>query len=180
MQVIRGTAWDSARSPFVSAEVRWNSDGVIEEIQPTVPVGWMEMVVPGFIDEHIHGAGGVDWMDASPDALTTISGELVKDGLASDVLTTMSSSPESLRRTLTAAGELSSDLGAEMLGVHLEGPFLSRQYGGAQPKHRLRGVNREEIETLLDVSHGNVRISTLASELSGALELASWLARFWR
>lgn len=64
-----------------------------------------------------------------------------------------------------------------MLGVHLEGPFLSPQYCGAQPKHRLRGVNRQELETLLEVSHGKIRIITLAPELPGALELMSWLTK---
>ncbi len=170
---ISGHVWNTERQEFVSAEVRWNTSGLIESIRPT-PTDAPWFIVPGFIDEHVHGGGGADAMDGSVDSLNIISGELTRYGVSAYVLTTMSASQESLLESVAAAAKYSIREGAELLGLHLEGPYLSPQYSGAQPKNRLRPIDNDEISQLIDASGGTIRIMTMAPELPGALKCISW------
>ena len=92
------------------------------------------IVVPGFIDLHIHGAGGSDTMDGNSQALKTIGQTLVKEGTVGFLATTMTQSEENIERALTAVKEFKDTDGARVLGVHLEGPFISPDFAGAPPK----------------------------------------------
>ena len=94
------------------------------------------VVLPGFIDEHIHGAGGADAMDGSVEALQTVSEYLAREGTTGFLATTMTQSPENITKALSAVKEIRTNgeyKGAEVLGVHLEGPFISPKHVGAQP-----------------------------------------------
>ena len=94
------------------------------------------VVLPGFIDEHIHGAGGADAMDGTVDALQTISEFVAREGTTGFLATTMTQSPENITSALKAVKKIREKgeyKGAEILGVHLEGPFISPKHVGAQP-----------------------------------------------
>ena len=94
------------------------------------------VVLPAFIDEHIHGAGGADAMDGTHASIGTIAKTLAAEGTGAFLATTMTQSPENITRALQAAGEYYSHPsagGARLLGVHLEGPFISARHKGAQP-----------------------------------------------
>ena len=105
------------------------------------------VVVPGFIDEHIHGAAGADAMDGSVEALSKIANAIASEGTTAFLATTMTQSPENITKALKAVDtyvKLNKDTGAEILGVHLEGPFISPKHVGAQP---LEYVAKPEVAT---------------------------------
>jgi N-acetylglucosamine-6-phosphate deacetylase len=86
------------------------------------------VVVPGFIDEHIHGAAGFDVMDASAASLTGLTKALPQEGVTAFLATTMSCSDEAIINAIKAvvAFQKSPTPGAMIAGLHLEGPFLSK------------------------------------------------------
>lgn len=160
-------------------------DGLITEIcasRPdhgadwTVDVGG-DWLIPGLVDLHVHGAGGFDTMDGTSDSLTAMSQALLLQGTAAFLPTTMSSSPDYLEHVLQsiAAVQKSQKIGAEILGIHMEGPFLSPAYKGAQAVESIYpfadGHEADVFAALVENYPGLVRILTLAVERPGAAEL---------
>ena len=88
---------------------------------------------PAFIDIHIHGADGADVMDSSEEALRKISSYLVREGTANFLATTLTSSKETLINVLKVVANLQDkDIeGANIFGVHMEGPYFAIEYKGA-------------------------------------------------
>ena len=137
-------------------------------------------LVPGFVDVHIHGAGGHDIMEASAEALQAVSRTIARHGTTSFLPTTVTASTEQTCRALQGnSAEMSrwaqsrhKDVaGAEPLGFHLEGPFISAARRGVHPPDHLAAPSMATFEKFLDSATGYVRILTLAPELPGALEL---------
>lgn len=138
------------------------------------------IVVPGFIDMHIHGAAGHDLMEGTPEAISTIATYLARHGTTSYLATTVTAS---LERTLHAArglGEIirashsthgGSDkiAGAHPLGIHFEGPFLNVKKRGAHPASQIQKPSMETLARFLDAAGTAARVLTLAPELDGAL-----------
>ena len=119
-------------------------------------------VSPGFIDIHIHGSGGRDTMDGEISDLEIISETIAKSGVTGFLPTTMTMSKEKIYKALDAVriaiGEKMT--GAKILGVHMEGPFISRKYKGAQNVDYLDKPNFQLIDDYLDI----IKIITLAPE----------------
>ena len=106
------------------------------------------VVLPGFIDQHVHGAGGADTMDATPEALACISQTLAKEGTVAFLATTMTQSPEAITRALeNVRDSFAKCTGASPIGVHLEGPFISPRYIGAQPPEYVAVADTEVFDT---------------------------------
>ena len=137
------------------------------------------IVVPGFIDSHIHGAGGADAMDATPLSLTTLSQTLLSEGTTSFLATTMTAEKEKLTKALKNVNEFmkKESEGARLLGVHLEGPFINEKYAGAQPHHLITKPNIELFDELNSCSGNNIKIVTLAPEVEGAEKLIAHLTK---
>lgn len=140
-----------------------------DESVVTEPYAYSEgqTVFPGFIDEHIHGANGADAMDGSTEAISAVAIAVASEGTTGFLATTMTQSPENVTKALRAVKEYVSDLpetGAEPLGVHLEGPFISLKHVGAQPKEYVVSPDVETFEKYNEASGNNVRIVTLAPE----------------
>lgn len=133
--------------------------------------------VPGFVDMHIHGALGADTLDATPEAISTIARFLAKNGTTSFLPTTVSAGWEQLGKVASAAVEAkkSNTLGAEILGLHLEGPFLNPEKRGAQNPAAIQGVDLNAVAALLHRFPGLVRVVTLAPELPGALDCIKYV-----
>lgn len=134
------------------------------------------VVLPGFIDPHIHGAGGADAMDGTAAALATISETIAREGTTSFLATTMTESGEAILRALTAVRDCRETPGARLLGVHLEGPFISETYAGAQPREYIAAPDIDVFDRYQAASGGRIRIVTVAPEVPGADALIRHLA----
>ncbi len=122
-------------------------------------------VSAGFIDLHIHGSGGADVMDATPDALETISSTLLQTGTTSFLATTMTMSSEDIDKALQNIQLYATKVsGAHILGIHLEGPFINISKHGAQDKEYVQSPNTALIENYIQ----EVKMITLAPEIEGA------------
>lgn len=136
------------------------------------------IVVAGFIDEHIHGAGGADVMDATESSLQTISETLVKEGTTAFLATTMTQSEDNISLALENVKvymQSGNTNGAELLGVHLEGPFISPKHIGAQPLEYVVNPDVELFDRYNDLSGNNIKIVSLAPEELGGLNLVRYL-----
>jgi N-acetylglucosamine-6-phosphate deacetylase len=159
-------------------------DGVIEAIGPrqgmSLPAGAQEVAakeriaVPGFVDVHIHGAGGHDVMEASEEALSAVARTVVQHGTTSFVATTVTASPEDTCRSVEgiaryiATQHETDEARAEVLGIHYEGPFISSARRGVHPEEWIQLPSAELLEKLFHAASGNARILTIAPELLGA------------
>lgn len=164
-------------------------DGEIEAIGPreslTLPAGAREIsapdqiAVPGFVDVHIHGAGGHDVMEGSREALSAITRTVARYGTTSILATTVTAgldytlqALEGISRYIAAQHETRQDTNdprAEVIGFHFEGPFLNPVRRGVHPKEHLQLPSVDALEKLLHASAGNARILTIAPELLGAM-----------
>jgi N-acetylglucosamine-6-phosphate deacetylase len=153
--------------------------------QVDLPRGAREMnaggktVVPGFVDVHIHGAGGHDVMEGTREALEIVSATVAAHGTTSFVATTVTASEK--ETCLSVAGIASfilntsqyatRELCAEVLGLHFEGPFISQARRGVHPAQWIVPPSLEMFAQFLKEARGTAQILTLAPELPGALEL---------
>ena len=161
----------------VLGDLSVDDDGRIATIEPDGTAPADVVVVPGFIDVHVHGYGGHDAM-GGPEALSGMSRALARHGVTSFLPTSVTAAyadlteyAESVRRWMPGAP---AD-GAEPLGFNMEGPFLSEAKKGAHPADLLRDpadIDEATLETFVE----GLRIITIAPELPGALEMIEALA----
>ena len=137
--------------------------------------GGRGVAVPGFVDAHINGIAGVDFLTADGDGYARAAEALAAVGVVAYQPTFVSSPPDAYEPALAAAAAAMATPsgGARVLGVHLEGPFLSREWPGAHDPANLREPDAELAERLC--SQGSVTMMTLAPELDGALDLVKLL-----
>lgn len=131
--------------------------------------GQKKIVMPGFIDIHIHGSCGIDFMDADVKDYQTIANALYSEGTTTFLATTLTSDFASLKKVcinVAKAKKLVPSLG----GIHFEGPYINVKYKGAQNEAYIRNPNIEEFDQLVEYSENNVRYITLAPEKEGALD----------
>ena len=122
-------------------------------------------VLPGFIDTHIHGANGVDVMDATEEALRTMASSLPKEGTTSFLATTMTQSHEQIECALSnVAAYNNNDAEATLLGVHLEGPFIHKAKKGAQPEQYIVPGDVALFKRWQQLADGQIKTVTLAPE----------------
>lgn len=130
-------------------------------------------VVPGFIDIHTHGAVGVDVNGAAPADLEKIARFFAGNGTTSFLISVLTDTEEQTGWCLDQckAYQAGGHGGAELLGVHLEGPFLASEYKGAMPEHLLRRGDKGLLRAYQERAEGCVRYLTVSPEVEGVLEL---------
>jgi len=133
-------------------------------------------VSPGFIDIHVHGGGGHDFMDATETAFLKIAELHAQYGTTSMLPTTLSSTKEEMLKTLHAyaSANKKNASGSEFLGMHLEGPYFAMNQRGAQDPRFIRDPDPTEYEEILSRS-ADVRRWSAAPELNGAIEFGRYL-----
>ena len=135
-------------------------------------------LLPGFIDVHIHGAVGIDTLDANVEQLGEVAKFLATQGVTSWVPTLVPASDEQFSR---AVGEIAKSMnlatGARVLGVHYEGPFVNSAQCGALHTEFFKTYSGPEDLTFLDAPDDAVRMITLAPEIDGGIELVRELKR---
>lgn len=126
------------------------------------------LLLPGFIDVHVHGGAGSDVMDASVEGLANMARFFASHGVTAFLPTTMTAPHAPTLQAVQAVAEFTPPPrgGARILGVHLEGPYISAKFPGAQPATFIRPPNLDEVDELLRA--GFVRMITLAPEVEGA------------
>lgn len=155
-------------------------EGLPEQIRrEALPLSVPErgLIVPGFIDIHVHGGNGEDFMDASPEVLDKITSFHSTQGTTAMLATSMTAPKERLDSVLAEveryrSGEMPY---AQLEGVHLEGPFFSPKWPGAQNPEHIILPDVSWLEAWEKQYPGLIRQVTLAPEREGALEVISWL-----
>ncbi len=135
-------------------------------------------ISPGFIDIHVHGGGGYDFMDGTPEAFIGAAKAHLEHGTTSIVPTTLSCSDDELFAAFKCfkAAKKTIRGGPNLLGLHLEGPYFSTAQAGAQDPGHIKSPRKEHFQRLLDASDDIIRVSA-AVELEGALELGDQLKK---
>ena len=133
-------------------------------------------VSPGFIDIHVHGGGGHDFMDGTEEAFLAIAKIHAQYGTTAMVPTTLTSGKDELLKTLDlyASANPKNTMGAEFLGMHLEGPYFAQNQRGAQDPRYIRDPDVNEYTEIIAYSDVIARWSA-APELKGAIDFGKYL-----
>jgi N-acetylglucosamine-6-phosphate deacetylase len=158
-------------------------DGKIEKINPnsfydeeTID-GEGCYLSPGFIDVHIHGAGGFDTMDGTVESINSISKVIAAYGTTSFLPTTMTCALEDIKKAIEAAAACMKEGtdGAQVVGVHLEGPYISPQMIGAQNPNYVEKPSMDSFNYIVGDHISSIKSITLAPEVNGAKELIEYI-----
>ena len=150
-------------------------NGVIKAVNEACPAGAEKVdacggyILPGFIDLHVHGGGGADFMDCEPGCIQAAARAHCRHGTTALMPTTMTCADEVLEEMIgyyLEAVKMPTG-GAQLLGLHLEGPFFSSKNKGAQPVGEERVPTREYLEHIIELAQGHIRRWDEAPELPG-------------
>lgn len=132
---------------------------------------------PGFIDLHVHGGGGHDFMDNEPEGFLAIAALHAKHGTTALMPTTLSSEHQDLMDTLSVyeTANARNVNGAQFIGIHIEGPYFSMEQRGAQDPRYIRAPVPAEYQEII-ASSKSIKRWSAAPELTGALEFAQYLS----
>lgn len=160
-------------------------DGVIESVGPrsgvSLPGGATEVqatdliAAPGFVDVHIHGAGGHDVMEGTDDALKAVAKMIASHGTTSFLATTVTANPDAICKSserianYIALQHQAADSRAEVLGIHFEGPFISPVRRGVHPPEWIHLPSADMLAKFIEAAGGHAQLITIAPELLGAM-----------
>jgi len=155
--------------------VNVSENGIDEQDVLVVDAGG-KYVAPGFIDLHVHGGGGHDFMDATETAFLKIAETHAKYGTTAMLPTTLTSTKEEMLQTLAVyeAANLKNKSGAQFLGMHLEGPYFAMAQRGAQAPQYIRNPDPDEYKDILS-RFSCIRRWSAAPELDGAIEFGQYV-----
>ncbi|MDN4075311.1 N-acetylglucosamine-6-phosphate deacetylase [Fictibacillus terranigra] len=135
-------------------------------------------LIPGMIDVHIHGAEGYDMMDGTMESIQAVSAACARTGCTSFLATSVSSSLDDLLQMISNVSKsVGSEPGAQIAGIHIEGPYLNAIRKGMQNEQYLRHPNREEMELIVRKADSLLRMVTLAPELPGGFKMVDYLKK---
>ena len=130
-------------------------------------------VVPGFIDTHTHGAVGVDVNGAAAEDLEKISRFMASHGTTAWQCSILTDTQQQTEWCIDQFNRHTAmeQAGAELVGIHLEGPFLAKEYKGAMPEHLLQENNLELVRRYQELAGGKINYITISPELPGVQEM---------
>lgn len=134
-------------------------------------------IVPGFLDIHCHGAYGFDTNDAEEEGLRNWTKNIVAEGVTALLATTITQSEEVLTNAVANVAKVMEDgyEGAEILGIHFEGPYLDMVYKGAQPEQYIVKPTIEQFKKYQDAAKGHIKYITMATETDDDFALTHYL-----
>ena len=135
-------------------------------------------IVPGFIDVHTHGAYGFDTNDAEPEGLRNWMKNIPEEGVTGICPTTITQTEEVLTKAVANVAKVVEEgyEGAEILGIHFEGPYLDMKYKGAQPEQCIVKPDVEQFKRYQTAANGLIKIITMATEQDDNFELTKYCA----
>lgn len=155
------------------------------KIQAVLPYGTKEVdadygekrIVPGFIDIHTHGAYGWDTNDATPEGLRTWMKKIPSEGVTGILPTTITQSEQVLTNAVENVARVVEEgyEGAEILGIHFEGPYLDQVYKGAQPEQYCVVASVEQFKRYQKASNNLIKLVTIATEHDKDFALTHYL-----
>ncbi len=154
--------------------------GKVSRYAEIYPLPKNAIVLPGFIDQHIHGAGGSDGMDGTVEDIAKIATTVAAEGTTSFLVTTMTQSKENITKAMQAVKEYRKEnpkTGARVVGVHLEGPFIAAAHKGAQPLEYVKEPDVATFDEYNAASDGAIKLVSLAPEVEGADQLIRHLSK---
>lgn len=133
---------------------------------------------PGFFELHTHGAGGSDFMDESPEDMLIAAMTHLKHGTTSILPTTVAASPEDMLRCIDNFHTVKKSMksGANLIGLHMEGPYFSKEQKGAIDERYIRNPDPTEYKKMVEYADGAIARWSIAPELPGAMEMGDYLA----
>jgi N-acetylglucosamine-6-phosphate deacetylase len=137
-----------------------------------------KLAVPGFIDIHLHGAGGVEFTDSSPESIVMALKTHLRNGTTSLLPSLMTASHEQVRNTIKTFLDIEKDIPdiPEIIGINLEGPYISKEKRGVQRTQYIRRPSLTEMKEYIRVSKGSIKIVTVAPEIDGISAFIRFLA----
>jgi N-acetylglucosamine-6-phosphate deacetylase len=157
--------------------VSMRGETIVDVMQIAVPPAATDrvrgLIVPGFVDMHVHGGDGADFTDGDTDANERIVNFHAKHGTTALAATTLSASRADLEKAVKAIAETATNAatGAQICGIHLEGPYINPQNAGAQDTASIRPPDIQELTTLMSEAPRLRFMMTLAPEVEGARAL---------
>ena len=134
------------------------------------------IVIPGFVDKHIHGANNSDFMNPTREDVVKITKAIAEEGTTSCLATTMTQSMDNIKAAVKNIGDYikENNDGVEVLGIHLEGPFVSPKFAGAQPLEYIVQCDVSSFKEINEASHNTVKEVSYACEENG-MEFTKYL-----
>ncbi|MEA4826696.1 MAG: N-acetylglucosamine-6-phosphate deacetylase [Clostridium sp.] len=174
-----------SNNKFITGDLLVN-DNVIEEIgsikeeeaEDKIDAKGLK-VIPGLIDIHTHGGMGIDIVDCSEDELDRLSRFYASNGVTGYLATVGTVSKDKITASLIKIKESMErgNDGAKILGVHMEGPYISKEFKGAQNEEDIRKPDAQEFKEFSRLSGDNIKLITIAPELEGAIDFINTISK---
>jgi len=173
-QLLKDEVIFTQKGKIISIE---NKEDIIVPVGAEVIDARDKFVVPGFIDMHVHGGGGSDIMDGKYEAIRQVAVTHSRFGTTAFLPTTMTMSKDKIIESLKSINEtfIKGTGAAEILGVHLEGPYINPKKKGAQKEKDIKRASTREFLEFNKASGNLIRLITIAPEMPGAINFIRWL-----
>ena len=160
-----------SREIFITGD-RFDTSGLKENDKRVIDATGL-YAIPGLIDIHFHGCMGDDFCDAGEDTIKNIAEYEAKSGVTSICPATMTIARDDLRKIMKKASEYKSETGATLVGINMEGPFISEKKKGAQAAVHISELDIDLFNELNELSGNIIKLVDIAPEKKGALEFIS-------
>lgn len=187
MYLIKNVKLFNSTDIIPNSSVAFKDDKIVRVFEPFEKIseneyeyvsdGGGQYLVPGYIDIHLHGCGGYDIMDNTEKAILSIAENLAKNGTTSFLPSTVTQSKENTQKTISLLNKLKGHTkGADILGIHLEGPFINPLRKGAQNPEYILKHSVAAFKDFVNSDLTGISRVTMAPEGEGGIELVKWLS----
>lgn len=155
---------------FASKDLFMDGDKITEQADGEVIDASGCYVIPGLVDVHFHGCVGYDFCDGTNEAIHAMAEYELKNGVTTICPASMTYPEEKLAEIFSCAAEYKSETGAELVGINMEGPFISMEKKGAQNGAYIHRPDAEMFLRLQETAKGLIKLVDIAPEVEGAME----------
>lgn len=170
--IIKNANVFSEEGRFIKKDIYIDKDRISKDItnDSNILDGEGLYAIPGLTDLHFHGCVGHDFCDGTHEAIQAIADYQAKNGITSIAPATMTLGEEELSKIFSAAGTYKSNQGADLVGIHMEGPYLSVEKKGAQDSKYIIHPDVEHFHKMNGLSGGLIKLVSIAPEEEGSIQ----------